>query len=82
MIPKINEAFAKPLYIMDGNRDYHEIGFRSQRHSYPEITNPNPDDPDTDVSVMDVSSLADSDSDITSNTSMISVISEDNIDYQ
>ena len=81
MIPKINEAFAKPLYVMEGNRDHHEIGFRSQRHTYPEITNPDPDDPTTDGSVMDVSSLADSDTDIDSTTSMISIISEENIEF-
>ena len=56
-IPRINEAFAKPLYITNAQRQ-HEI--QSQ-------TLPNPDDPDaqlsseqSDISVMDAESLPDS----------------------
>ena len=79
-IPKINEAFAKPLYVMDANRDYHEIGFRSHHHHYSEVTN---NEHDTDVSVMDVTSESDSSSDtsMTSESSFVSVMSTNNIVY-
>ena len=57
-IPKINDAFAKPLYITNEQRDQ-EI---QSQHPL----SPNPDDPDTsrsDISVMDTDSLPDSSSD-------------------
>ena len=39
MIPKINEAFAKPLYVLSGNYDHHELGFRTRNHQYQEVRN-------------------------------------------
>ena len=82
MIPKINECFVKPLYILEANVDHQEVGFRSQQHHYPEVTNDVNDDPDeppgsdldTDISVMDVSSMETS-SNQDENDSDVSILS-------
>lgn len=73
--PKINDAFAKPLYRMDQAQDA-EVGVP------PSTSQPdNPDDPihsdtDTDVSVMEVSSMSDSSSqENLSSDSDVSIIS-------
>lgn len=64
-IPRINDAFAKPLYITNDQR-LNEI----QSQTLP--ASPNPDDPDStrsDISVMDATSIDDSSSsDVEMNT--------------
>ena len=55
--PKINEAFVKPLFLAEGSRRQDEHQGISQEL---EADDPMPSDTDTDVSVMDVSSLPDS----------------------
>ena len=57
--PKINEAFAKPLYVMDVAGTSQDEAQQTQSHSTP--ADP-PSDTDTDVSVMEVSSMDDSSS--------------------
>ena len=54
-IPKINEAFARPLHQPISNDSIHEATYHSQNHTYPEIRN-DPDDIDSEQSVMDLSS--------------------------
>lgn len=77
MIPKINDAFVRPLYVLDANIDHHEIGFHSTSHDYPEVRNSDRES-ESDVSVMDTSSENPSESDpnYRSDDSMISVTSE------
>lgn len=82
LIPKINAAFAKPLYVLHENQDHHEIGFRSQNHMYPEVDS-NSQASKSDISVMDVASESDSalDYQMSSSSSNITVCSNDNINY-
>lgn len=58
MIPRINDAFARPLYILNDNYDHHEIGFRSHHHQHPEIRN-SADEDSEEGSFMDAASLPD-----------------------
>ena len=78
-IPKINDAFVKPLFVLDDNTNHREIGFRSSQET-DDITDP-PRSPDSnsanssDGSFMDVSSLEPS-SDDDDGMSVVSIISE------
>lgn len=70
--PRINEAFAKPLYILDF---HHSAPMTKGNDDSLQVDNPdqNSIDSDTDVSVMDVSSLNDSSSGMDDSSSNISI---------
>ena len=57
--PRINDAFAKPLYTNDTPRRTEDTATQNYDDPLPE---PGDSDTDTDVSVMDVTSLEDSSS--------------------
>ena len=64
MFPRINEAFAKPLYHLEAAAIHEHVLSQSQDLDDPAATHSNSNsDLSTDVSVMDVSSLDNSSSD-------------------